>query len=454
MNILFYSTNSNIYDGQSLCVSTNPSCALQLTELAKKNPEHDFIVATQLPGMFLLDVKENEIESKADSIRYEIIKDDDEEKIADFLSSLHPDIAVAATFYVAPFDWLTIKDAIVAEKLRERGVKTICHSTQTALNCFDKVKTHAFLEKFNFNTAKSVHVHHALFVNAGNRREIKSNIYRTAVLNEIAKLSYPVIIKDTVGLSSYGADVVNTFEEAKNILFSRKTSSDRIVEELISGEQFGTEIHSGLSSENNDFEHEILSPFIFSVNRYGITSPKQSVKIGPVNNPEFKIGELRAELLRLSKIMKFEGITQVDLVYSDKKQKWYIIEINPRLSGMSQTYAAMEHSSIFEILLSLALGKDCKNPCGQKSDGELFLNIKYPLLDKETLEKIKALPFVDYVSQTENKAARQIREKGYCEVILRGNNKKELEKNLSELKEKFGGEEIFFDNTKKLLLKI
>ncbi|WP_191013606.1 ATP-grasp domain-containing protein [Treponema zioleckii] len=456
MNILFYSTSSNIYDGTNLCIKTTPLCAEQVEELAKKYPEHNFIIATQLPGMFLLDLDGNKIKCKANQIRYEIIEDDNEDKIADFLSSLNPEIAIAASFYVAPYDWLTIKDALVAEKLREKGIKTVCHAAQTALNCFDKFKTHVTLEKFGFNTAKAVYVHHALFVNAGNRREVKSNIYRTAILNEIQKLKYPVIIKDTVGLSSYGADVVNNFEEAKNILFSRKTSSDRIVEELILGEQFGAEIHSSLAADKSHFEHKVFSPFIFSVNRYGITSPKQSVKIGPVESPKYKIEQLKSELKKLADSLNFEGISQVDLVYSEKEEKWYIIEINPRLSGMTQTYAAMCGCSIFELLFNLS-GENKKNPEREQERSEtngVFINIKYPLLNEETIKKMKALPFVHYVSQTENKAARQIREQGYCEVILGGKNKADLEKKLFELKETFGGEEIFFKNAKDLLLKI
>ena len=37
--------------------------------------------------------------------------------------------------------------------------------------------------------------------------------------------------------------------------------------------------------------HFVFFPFIFSTNKYGITSPKQSVKLGPINDEKFFISK-------------------------------------------------------------------------------------------------------------------------------------------------------------------
>ena len=141
-----------------------------------------------------------------------------------------------------------------------------------------KQETHIFLEKNNFNTAKSVYVHHEHYWAERNKNIIQTNIYKEYVHNEIKKLKFPVVIKDTTGLSSYGMDVVQTYNEAIHILNSKKNNGDRLVEEYITGDSFGIEIYG---NENNYFVSEVL---INSVNQFGLTSPKQNVKLGPVLN--------------------------------------------------------------------------------------------------------------------------------------------------------------------------
>ena len=56
-------------------------------------------------------------------------------------------------------------------------------------------------------------------------------------------MNFPVIVKDTLGAGSIGVEVMNAYEEVESFLNSNRNNSDIMVEELIQGEQFGTEIH-------------------------------------------------------------------------------------------------------------------------------------------------------------------------------------------------------------------
>lgn len=447
MKILIYSTNSNFFNDENYNITSIPTCYSEWTNLANKFPEHEYIIATQLPGMFVMDTKNNDFPQKTEKIRFEIIKYDDEEEIANYLKSFEPDIAFAASFYEKPYDWLTIKDALVAQYLRKLNIKTICHPIDTAVNCFDKWRTNSLLKQIGINHAKAVYVHHNLFINAGNRKEIKSNIYQKSVLAQLKELNFPVIIKDTVGLSSYGMEVVKNFEEAKNYLYSKKNTSDRIIEEFIDGLQFGTEIHG----TNNNYE--IFDPFLFSVNKYGITSPKQSVKIGPVTNEKYKIKELKTILHKLATTLNLQGITQVDLVFSNNK--WYILEINPRISGMSTTYSVASNKTLYEMFYDIIQREiNCKKESNTQNKLNFTLNIKFPILNKEELKKMSSLPFVKYIYQIENLNASQKREIGYCEIIISTNKDLiTLENQIDTLKEIFPNvmENIFFENAKKLI---
>ncbi len=465
MKILFYSTSSNFFDGKNTNLETRPYFASQWENLAQKNPQHKFLIATQLPGMFLLDVKENQIAQKAKNVEYFLIQDDDETKIAEFLSSLNPDLAFATSFYVPPFDWLSVKDSLVAKKLKTKGIKTICHPLPSVLTCFDKWETHEFFEKEKIRCAKAIFFNHELFINGANRREIKSNVYKNAFFEQVKSLKFPIIIKDTTGLSSYGMDVVQNFQEAKTVILSKKSSSNRILEEMILGEQFGLEATRIVKTGKSKVK--ILPPFKFSVNKYGITSPKQSVKVGPIlDEKKYNLTSLYKMIFKICEKLDFCGTANFDLVFQPQEKKWFVLEINPRLSGMTTSYAASLEKSIPELLFKIVCDdfetdSDCNNIFYNSESlslhqNQIFyptMNIKFPILSTEKIEKAASLPFVKFVNQQENLGAKQLREKGYSEIIFNAKTFSQLKENLKLLKKEFQTEmeNIFFENALKLL---
>ncbi|MBR1911594.1 MAG: ATP-grasp domain-containing protein [Treponema sp.] len=414
MTVVVYSTNSNVYKGADFDIETFPLHAQQWQKLAQSHPEHQFIIVTQMPGMFLLDLMQNDIAHTADGITYIVCEESDAESFAQRIISCKPDIAVAATFWVTPYDWLGIQDGMIAAILARHGIKTICHPASVSLTCFDKFRTHQELKKMGMTVADAVYVHHELYWCERSKRELKTNVYKNYVLHQIQNMNYPVVIKDTVGLSSYGMEVAVSYKQAVHYLNLGRTNSDRLVEEYIDGIPFGTEIYG------TNGMYEVMPPFMFSVNRYGITSPKQSVKIGPVLSERYCVHALQNMLKELACKMGFSGVAQVDLIFKDGT--WYIIEINPRLSGMTETYAAALGRSVPSLLLDIA----CGHPIAKAPPGSLnhvlnyVCNIKLPLLSKEQMNSLHAEHSVLYLHQMHNLAAKQEREKGYCEAVIGG----------------------------------
>ncbi|MCR5607426.1 MAG: ATP-grasp domain-containing protein, partial [Treponema sp.] len=420
MKIVLYSTASNLFDGNTFLIKQLPSCASTINDFLEKNRDIEIDIVTQLPGMFLIDLDKNILKEKAFNVNYHILPlESSLDDIATEIENCNPDIAVSASFWTAPYDWLTAKDSLIASMLEKKNIKTICHTMETSLTCFDKWETHNFLIRNGFNVAKAVLVRHDMFFNAASKKEINENIYQECILKQIEELHYPVIIKDTSGLSSYGMEVMETFEKTKKYLLSKRNNSDRIVEEYIKGMQFGAEIY-GINGN-----YRVVPPFLFSVNKYGITSPKQSIKIGPVVDEKYNISLLISELERMANIFNFRGITQIDLVYKDNL--WYIIEINPRISGMTSSYAISLSSSIIELLINSFLKK---NDFIDYKEMHKTMNIKFPLLNETELIRLKSKPFVKYIRQMENLAAKQDRETGYCECIIQGKDWKEIESEL------------------------
>lgn len=425
MRIIFYSTNSNIFDEENFKIKVMPKNAATFSNFCKAHPEHEFFCVTQKPGMFLPEKTDGSHDAvfTLPNVNY-LPLETDTDTFAGTVAALKPDMAIAMTFWIEPYDWLPVSDAIVGEKLKAAGIRTICHSVETALICFDKWRTHNELARLGFKVAAAVFCDHDLYFCAGSNKEVLRNVYKESVLAQIRGLRLPVIIKDTTGLSSYGMTVAHTYGEVAGYLNSKRNNSNRLIEEFISGRQFGLEIY-GLPGD-----YTVLPPFEFSVNQYGITSPKQSVKYGPCELP----AELREMMLKLAEGLGLCGTAQVDLILDDDG-KWHIIEVNPRLSGMTYTYAAACGLSVFEMMYKACVEKNVL-----PQPAPFVMSLKLPLMTENEMSEILQLPGVKLLNQTNDLAAKQEREKGFCECIIAADEKSVLQKAVAHF------EELFPDN--------
>lgn len=437
MKIIFYSTNSNEFNPQTFKISATPSNETFFENFVKRHPEHKFICVSQAPSMFMPEKSTVSANQSLNALEF-----------ADKLLELNPDVAVPLSFWTAPFDWLSINDCLVAEKLEQNGVKTFCHPLETNLICFDKRRTYQKLIAEGFCVPKSVFIDHDLYFCAGNQKEVLRNVYKDSVKSQIAKLKFPLVIKDAFGLSSYGTTVVHNYGDAICYLDSKRNNSNRIAQEYIEGEQFGVELY-GIPGD-----YEIFPPFSFSLNRYGITSPKQSAKFGPRKLDK----TLKKTILKLANSLNFCGAAQIDLIYS--QNKWHIIEINPRLSGMTLSYCALFEKSVFDFIFDLCVSKYLKKSeenfrekkirdnaaeknalrsCANSKSvlQKKILSVKLPILSEKTTQNLLKNKNIAIFNQTNNEEAKQEREKGFCECIIAGKTNGEIKNVLKKLEPLF-----------------
>lgn len=451
MHIVFYSTNSNSFDGADYKIRSVPSRQSEWEQLARVHGEHRITLATQLPGSFLLDLSGNQIAQKAAGVDYVILKGKTAAAVAKEIAALKADLAVAVSFWERPFDYLALNDALIAQELRKAGIRTICHSAQSEMTCFDKSLTRDRLRAAGFATAESVFVKRELYWCERGNSAIENNVYKEYIFAKLQELHYPVIVKPAYGLSSYSMLKAVSPKQVIACLNSGKTKTDSLVEEFIEGEQFGTEIYG------TDGNYAVMPPFMFSVDKWGITSPKQGIKIGPLVSDlcrkKYKLDALEEQLQHLARELELQGIAQVDLVFA--QGTWYIIEVNPRLSGMTQTYAAALGIPPGEILFHVADGT--VQELLPRLTADCLCNFKIPLLDDATLDGILTLPFILYSQQLHNIAAKQLRERGYSEVIIRGDkDPASIVTRLQQLEERFPGtvDPVFLQNVRDITQKL
>ena len=412
MKILFYNSNTNNTDVANFCYSFFPSAKTDFEILAEKYPQHEFFVVAQKPGVFLFDLENGELVSKAEKVQYHLLEKETSPKdFANFIQKLKPDLAISTSYWLSPFDWLSLQDSLIAEYLSDNNVNVLCNSLENQEMCFNKWETQLALEAKGFTVPKSIYLSHDLFWAERSNKSIIHNPYKELIFSKLKKMTFPVVIKSLTGFSSYGMDVAKTFSEALHFLTQKSGNEDKIIQEYKEGLHFGLEIYGSKDS------FKIKPPFKFSLNKYGITSPKQSTKIGPFNweDPEyqekFKLSTLKNHMERLWKTFGFSGSIQVDLVFSE--EKWYIIEINPRLSGMTFTYAALENCSPQELLLKAVLPKAEK----PKPTLENLRTSKIPVQTKENFEILSQNPSIKRIFQIDNKVAKQKRDEGFCEIV-------------------------------------
>ena len=327
-----------------------PDRASLWDEISEMFPEHEFKVYVGLQGGTTIDEDGVNILKKAKNVSYTLIPlEYGVEEIAGLIAKDSPDVAVAFSTPSLPYDWGPVRDSLVAEVLRKKGIRTIAHSPRLSEEAFEKHKINARLKSLGFRVPEGVFVNKKLFDACYENTGIVRNAYRDYIRQSIMKLKFPVVVKYDSGAGTVGLSVARNIDEAIALLDSDKSGKDKIVEERVLGINFGAEVYGA------DGDYSVKGPVIFSSDEDGITDSFVSVKFGPVRNEKFKITELKENLFRMAKELEVCGCIQVDLIFSEGN--WYIIEINPRFSFMSMLIATSDKKNMFLNFIEPALGK-------------------------------------------------------------------------------------------------
>lgn len=394
--IVFYSSNSKHRDKGSNC-TVYPKWAQQWDAMALKHPDCEIFLVVQLSGRYFLDIQDGELAIKPSKITTVILPM--EAGISEFVeavSALKPDIAVAMPGPVSGYDWNGIRDAAIAESLRKLEIKALCYSADTAMDCFDKWRTHQILKANGFKIPDAVYLHHELFTTKRQESVSTGNVYREYILWEVQNMAMPVVIKSTTGSSSMGVYIAKDYEDAEKYLISDELTEDVLIQEFIAGEEYGAEIHG----EKGNY---IVSPpfMIFNTAKGVVNDPlgTTTLKFGPILEGKPGIEELRGVLKKLADIMGFSGIMEVDLIFL--KGEWYILEINNRWSGLTTLITSSQGRNPYEVYMDEATGTDIADKLNNTKNLGFSCQFKMINVNRDTLKQIASESHMSSVIQYE-----------------------------------------------------
>lgn len=392
--IVFYSSNSKHRDKSSNC-TVYPKWAEQWDQVAERHPECEITLIVQLNGRYFLDIKDGVLSYEPSKIKVKVLPM--EAKLPEFIGAVAeegPDIAVAMPGPVSGYDWNGLRDACIAEGLRKKGIDTICYSADTALDCFDKWRTHQVLKAAGFRIPDALYLHYELFKTDKLGEACTGNVYQEYILWEIKNMDMPLVIKSTTGSSSMGIYIAKSYEDAKEYLLSDKLTEDVVLEQFLEGEEYGAEVHGDRG------EYYVSPPFrIFNTVPGQLNDPlgATTLKYGPILDPDLHIEEVRSELKRMAELMKFSGIMEVDLVLV--KNEWYILEVNNRWSGLTTLITASQGRLPYDVYMDEAVGAE--KDYNDINALTFACQFKMPKVEEALLEKIANEPSMKSVIQYE-----------------------------------------------------
>jgi len=341
MRIAVYSSCGN--GAESLYMSKYdfiPTRASLWDEISDMYPGHEFRVFYSYQGGATVDEDGEKLLLKAEKVEYTLLPlEYSVKEVADLIAEFEPDVAISFSTPSIPYDWGSVRDSLVADKLREKGIRVISNSTTFTEDSFEKHKINKKLALKGFNVPDDIYVNKALFDADLENTGVVRNGYRDYIRHRLEALTFPVILKADSGAGSVGLYVAADPDDAMDFIKNEKAGLDFLIEKRLTGANFGAEVYGC------DGEYTFKGPIIFSSTKDGITDPFASVKYGPVESEAFKVSELKSEMLRLAREFDLNGSMEVDLMFVEGI--WYIIEINPRFSLMSTLIAAIDNKNLF-----------------------------------------------------------------------------------------------------------
>lgn len=261
------------------------------------------------------------------------------EEISNKLLKWNPDAVISISLP----DNNCMRDSVIREALAKHDIPVIIHPLNTMIKLCNKWDTVRYLRESGFKVPNSFLISGDLY----NKRGIEYSCYFDVIKQNINKLQFPVLIKPLWDSMSFGIKKFDSPDALLSWIHVEGISRDLLVEEFIQGELFGIEV----VGSNDNYYCQPLVKKSMSSNNDNLT-PFDHIRFGPINDKKYNVECLKEELIRISNALELFGSVEFELIFH--KKNFYIIEVNPRVSGLTNLSSSISGENIYSQLLKLA----------------------------------------------------------------------------------------------------
>lgn len=307
------------------------------------------------------------------------------EELAELIKNWGADCAISISIP----DNNSLRDALVKLILKERhGIPFVMHPLDTTMLMCNKWDTTRFLKNLGMLVPDAI----LLYADLLNNRGTDYLEYKNYLERKICDIGFPVIAKPLWDSMSLGMRVIDSSQDLRNWLKHDTPNYDMVIERYISGgEYFCMEV---IGTEGQYFCQPLVKK-CFTSNKKIDLLPFNHFRYAPyrTNNHIIKeaIQEFKQSAIEIAKLLQVCGAIEFDLVMQNGK--FYMLEMNPRVTGTTNLYSAISGCNTYERLLDIALGKFKPLPIKEHFATEFALEN----MNDETLQKLYAYSEFDSI---------------------------------------------------------
>lgn len=224
---------------------------------------------------------------------------------------------------------------------REYNIKVIAHPLESCTIMCDKYLTEKHLQENGFNAIKSYLI----------------NTWQEAI-SVSSVIQYPLVVKPINLCLSEAVEVIHNENQLSR--YFERFGYSKIIQKFIKGTQISVEVIGfnksyqsmvAVSKEETDF---------------GEQCPLEKFRIGPVKQTIASNNELCRISENIAESLNIEGAIEIEFIVSD--DGIYVMEINPRTSGITNLSIASTGLNTYILLIEMAQGRFDKSSLEKKTN--------------------------------------------------------------------------------------
>lgn len=276
------------------------------------------------------------------------------------------------------------RDSYLKELLEAKfNIPVIMHPVNATTLMSNKWETNQWLRRNGYKVPKSVLVYGDLL----SKRTVSYVSYIDFVVSQAKDMRAPYFLKPLWDSMSAGVTKLNNISNLKEILANPKINYDFVIEEQINGGLYGMEV----VGNNGEYFCQPLVKKCVNNNTENLI-PFDHVRFGPFPMLQEEKIQLETSLIEICKKLKICGSVEFEFIRNETG--FHIIEINPRISGMTNLSSAISGINTYICLLKMAGVQAIE----KKKNVSFTLELPLENMSKSKLKKLSLLKEVHSIN--------------------------------------------------------